>query len=392
MPLACAAVALAIIAQSASSVVGRDLVLGPGVTGDATVFVLTTLVLSAPVLLLARVPKTAWALLLAGTAVVPGIVADRGIPLLQFLLVGVAAGHIAATRSRRESSAVCAVTAVVLAAWAYAWPAGNAATVVAEIGIFLAVLAWSTGRALGRRRAYQEHARAYATDEAVIAERLRIARELHDMVAHSVGIIAIQAGVGRRVIDTRPAEARDALAAIEETSRETLAGMRRTVTALRRTDPRPADRAAPRDPAPGLADVERLAEATRDAGVRVEVRWSGPRPKLPPDLDMSAYRIVQEAVTNVVRHAKTDHCRVTIARDADALTLDIVDDGRGGTPDGGGYGLVGIRERVGLLHGEVTAGPRPEGGFRVGVRLPLPAASPASPSSPSPSPSPEETR
>lgn len=368
----CAAVALAVIAQSTSTVTGRDLILGPTVTGDATIFVLTTLVLATPVLLLARMPKTALLLLLAGTAVIPAVVADRGIPLLQFLLVGIAVARLAATRPRGESLAACAATAVVLVAWAYAWPSGNAATFVAEIGIFLAVLAWLVGRAVGRRRAYQDHERAYATEQAIVAERLRIARELHDMVAHSVGIVAIQAGVGRRVIDTQPAAAREALAAIEATSRETLAGMRRTVTALRRTEPRPADHAAPREPAPGLADVERLAAATRDAGVRVDLRWSGPRPNLPPDLDLSAYRIVQEAVTNVVRHADTDHCRVTIAHDAGELTLDIVDDGRGGTSDGGGYGLVGMRERVGLLHGEFTAGPRPEGGFRVTARLPLP--------------------
>jgi signal transduction histidine kinase len=220
---------------------------------------------------------------------------------------------------------------------------------------------------------HAETLRAQATVQAVTAERLRIARELHDMVAHSIGIIAIQAGVGSRVIDTQPAEARNALSAIEATSRETLSGLRRMLGALRRAEPGSESEAAPLDPSPGLADLDRLAATTADAGVRVEVQWRGQRRPLPADIDLSAFRIIQEAVTNVVRHAGTGHCRVSIDHQDEELSIEVVDDGRGCTIAGTGYGVIGMRERVGLLHGDLSVGPRPEGGFRVAARLPVPA-------------------
>jgi signal transduction histidine kinase len=212
------------------------------------------------------------------------------------------------------------------------------------------------------------------TEQAVTAERLRIARELHDMIAHSIGIIAIQAGVGSRVIETQPAEALAALRAIEATSRETLSGLRRTLVALRQADLVAASVQAPLAPAPGLADVGRLAAATTDAGVRVDVRWGGKRRPLPVDIDLSAYRIVQEAVTNVVRHAGTRRCRVAIDYGEVELSVEVIDDGRGmpSSPVDAGFGITGMRERVSLLHGHFSAGPRPEGGFRVAARLPLP--------------------
>ncbi|RFU36962.1 sensor histidine kinase, partial [Actinomadura logoneensis] len=134
----------------------------------------------------------------------------------------------------------------------------------------------------------------------------------------------------------------------------------------------------PLDPAPGLADLERLVAATADAGVRVEVRWTGERRPLPPEIDLSAFRIVQEAVTNVVRHARVPACRVTIGFGPEELTVLVEDDGTGGTPgaarDGGGFGIVGMRERASLLRGELVAGPRPEGGFRVAARIPTRSA------------------
>jgi signal transduction histidine kinase len=228
---------------------------------------------------------------------------------------------------------------------------------------------------LSRER--REHAvalRAQEVAEAVTAERLWIARELHDMVAHRIGIIAIQAGVGSRVIQTQPAEAREALRAIEATSRETLSGLRRTLVALRQADPESAASGqASLAPSPRLADIERLAAATADAGVRVDVRFSGEQRPLPADIDLSAYRIVQEALTNVVRHAGTGHRRVTVDYGDEELSVEVVDDGRGAKNElAHGFGLVGMRERVGLLHGHLSAGPRPEGGFRVAAQLPLP--------------------
>lgn len=374
-PLLCAVIGLALLWQTTSTTFSGDMLLAPTTAGDALSFFAVSLLLAAPAVALTRFPVSALLLLMLGMAVIPGVVHGRGVPLLQTVLILVAVGHLAATRRRRVSAAYALAAAVFLAAWGFAWPPPDAIGLfLTEVFLFAALLAWMLGRGIGRRRAHDAAVHRHATQEAVVAERLRIARELHDMVAHSVGIIAIQAGVGRRVIDTQPEEARNALAAIEATSRETLAGMRRTVTALRRTDPRPADEAAARAPAPGLADLDRLAAATADAGVHVEVRRTGPRTgRLPADIDLSAYRIVQEAVTNVVRHAGTDRARVHVAMSPTELRLEIEDDGRGGVPDGVGFGLVGMRERAALLHGELTAGPRPGGGFRVAARLPLPA-------------------
>ncbi|HEY3479030.1 MAG TPA: ATP-binding protein, partial [Streptomyces sp.] len=116
----------------------------------------------------------------------------------------------------------------------------------------------------------------------------------------------------------------------------------------------------------------RLVARTRDAGVVVDVRWRGERGPLPPDIDLSAFRVIQEAVTNVVRHAGTPHCRVSVDRGEEELFIEITDDGHGRAVPSPGYGISGMRERVGLLHGEFSAGPRPEGGFRVAARLPVP--------------------
>lgn len=164
---------------------------------------------------------------------------------------------------------------------------------------------------------------------AVTDERLRIARELHDMVAHSIGVIALQAGAARRVIDTQPERARDVPGEIEAAGRKTLSGLRRMLGALRSPEPAlPPSGSQP--PGLGLADVDRLAATTTQAGVRVDVRRAGERRPLPREIDVAAYRIIQEAVTNVVRHAGTTSCRVSI---------DYRDDGRGGGA-GGGYGLI----------------------------------------------------
>jgi signal transduction histidine kinase len=290
------------------------------------------------------------------------------------LAVDLAVGHIAATRRRRVSIVAAVLTLVVqvtLAAFFKILPGDPVNTSGQDIlGI---VTAWTIGNTIRQRRRYSEAQRTQAEIQAVQAERLRIARELHDMIAHSIGVIAIQAGVGRRVIDSQPAEARNALTAIEDTSRETLAGLRGMLGTLRRSDPK--SDSPPLAPAPGLADLDGLVTRSLDAGVRVEVRWSGDRSPLPKDVDLSAYRIIQEAVTNVVRHAYTDHCLVRIEQREDELSIEVIDDGRGGVP-GAGYGITGMRERVGLLHGDFAAGPRPQGGFSVAARIPVPAGVP----------------
>lgn len=300
-----------------------------------------------------------WPLPAFGLALVLGLAAlitfpDPAIAWTQVAVQDLTVLAIAATRRRWVSVPAAVAALVVQVAAAYT---GTDVVPLRLLGVFtLAVIAaWTVGWSLRERREQRELRRARALAD----ERLRIARDVHDLVAHSIGIIALQAGMGRRVIDTQPAEARAALATIEETSRETLAGLRRTVGALRGT--------ATLDPAPGLADLAGLAAV----GVRLDVRTTGaPRP-LPADLELAAYRVVQEAVTNVARHAGVDSCRVTLDHGPEALTVEVVDDGRGGAP-GAGFGLAGMGERVAAFGGTLDAGPRPEGGWRVTARLPVP--------------------
>ncbi|MFB9585665.1 sensor histidine kinase (plasmid) [Streptomyces goshikiensis] len=331
-----------------------------------------------------RKPQLALAMALFGsTAVVAGTadsLHDGLAPsyqgqFLSFLAADLVLGFVVATRTRRASIvAVAASTAVqlpVIGLFAH----GDSMTVNAVIAPLAMAAACMAGLLSRERREHAVALRSQEVDKAVTAERLRIARELHDMVAHSIGIIAIQAGVGSRVIQTQPEQARETLRAIEATSRETLSGLRRTLVSLRQADRgATASEQSPLAPSPGLADVEQLAAATADAGVRVDVRRSGGERPLPADIDLSAYRIVQEALTNVVRHAGTGHCRVDIDYGDEELSVEVVDDGRGVTGNGSahGFGIVGMRERAGLLHGRLSAGPRPEGGFRVAARLPLP--------------------
>lgn len=244
-----------------------------------------------------------------------------------------------------------------------------------ELAVGLITLtAWLIGFSIRQAHVHAETLRARTQAQAVTAERLQLARDLHDQVAHAIGVIAIQAGAGRRVIKTQPEEAANSLAAIEATSRETLAGLRQAVSALRHADMGFETSGVAFGPQPGLAELSKLAESTRNAGVDVEVRWSGKRCVLPADVDTCAFRIIQEALTNVVRHAGAKRCWVAIDQHDDEIAIEVTDNGHGGQVNGRGYGITGMRERVALLNGNLTAGPRPEGGFRVVARLPLMAA------------------
>ncbi|MET7932360.1 sensor histidine kinase [Streptomyces sp. NPDC005322] len=295
---------------------------------------------------------------------------------LSYLAVDLVLGFIVATCARRASVVAVAVSFTVQLLVIGLFAHGDGLAVNGVIALLALAASCMAGLLSRERREHAVALRAQEVAEAVTAERLWIARELHDMVAHSIGIIAIQAGVGSRVIQTQPAEAREALRAIETTSRETLSGLRRTLVSLRPDDRgATASEQSPLAPTPGLADIERLAAATSGAGVRVDVRCSGERRPVPADIDLSAYRIVQEALTNVVRHADTGRCRVAIDYGDGELSVEVVDNGRGATGNGSahGFGIIGMRERAGLLGGHLSAGPRPEGGFRVAARLPLPA-------------------
>jgi signal transduction histidine kinase len=289
------------------------------------------------------------------------------------LLVGVYT--VAAWSSARDRLVAVLAMAIGLTIVAVAGiPGSNTADVAFNFVLYAA--AYLFGSTVRNRRLYseqlEERARELERDReeqaklAVADERLRIAQELHDVVAHSMGVIAVQAGVGAHVIDSDPTEAKKSLQAISQTSRATLAEIRRMLGALREDDE------AAYEPAPGLADLDRLVRDVGSAGVEVEVRNEGDTCELPPGVDFTAYRIVQEALTNVLKHAGRARAEVVVGYETGALRLEIVDDGRGvnGSAEPGGHGLMGMRERVGVYGGSFEAGPRTGGGFRVAVRLP----------------------
>ena len=242
--------------------------------------------------------------------------------------------------------------------------------------------AWLLGHFVGVRHAYTdqlertaelERARAEAARRAVAEERLRLARELHDVVAHSISVIAVQSGVGAHVAASQPEEAAKALAAIEATSRAALIELRRLLGVLRQ-EGEPQGSLAP---VPGLADLDALLTEVAKAGLAVRLRVEGTPWQLPAGVDLSAYRIVQEALTNVVKHAGEARAQVTICYSDQDVTIEVTDDGLGVTAPAGdgrvrvGHGLIGMRERVQVFGGDLQTGPRPGGGFRVAARLPL---------------------
>ncbi|MEU6507951.1 sensor histidine kinase [Streptomyces sp. NPDC046942] len=229
----------------------------------------------------------------------------------------------------------------------------------------LAVVAVSELARVRREQWARERAdRAQAARRRADEERLRIARELHDVLAHSISVINVQAGMGLALLDSDPEQARAALTTIKAASKEALGEVRQVLDTLR------ASGAAPRTPAPGLDRLPELVEQAAAAGLTVEVE--GQPPALPPGADLAAFRIVQEALTNVVRHSGSRHARVAFTHDGDALRLRIDDDGpaTGADAGGSGNGLAGMRERAAALGGTIEAGPRPDGGFRVLAVLP----------------------
>ena len=240
--------------------------------------------------------------------------------------------------------------------------------------------AWLAGRAMRYRRERErtlerltvdlERQREEKARAAVAEERVRIARELHDVVAHAISVIVLQARGGRRSLATDPAEARVALNTIEEMGTQALAEMRRLLGMLRRDDEEIA-----LAPQPSLRYLDTLAAQIREAGLPVDLSVEGEPIELPPGVDLSAYRIVQEALTNALKHAGPATARVVVRYGKDDLELEIADTGPGAAAsDGEGHGLVGMRERVSLYGGRLETGPRDGGGFAVRARLPLDAS------------------
>jgi signal transduction histidine kinase len=202
--------------------------------------------------------------------------------------------------------------------------------------------------------------------EAVVAERARIARELHDVIAHSVSVMTVQAGAAEEMLKRDPERALEPVRAVQETGRQALVEMKRLVGMLREEDDEIG-----LAPQPGLADLDRLVAQVRDAGLPVEVRIEGePRP-LPLGVDLSAYRVVQEALTNALKHAGRATATVTLRYGASDVTIEVADDGAGAGKKSGGHGLIGMRERIGVFGGTFAAGPRDTGGFAVSARLPI---------------------
>jgi signal transduction histidine kinase len=236
----------------------------------------------------------------------------------------------------------------------------------------LGLISWLVGRnfrARSLRLAAAEREQEQRTRLAIGDERSRIARELHDVVAHSVGVIVVQAQGARRVFDRDPERAREALGSIEQTARHALSEMRRSLGVLR------DDRSAMLAPQPGIADLDGLLEQAREGGLTVELVVEGEPRALPRSVDLSAYRIVQEALTNTIKHAGPARSRVTMRYGERELELEVSDDGPGssvnGAEGGSGHGLVGMRERVASHGGELHLGSGPEGGFVVRASLPL---------------------
>ena len=385
---------------------------------------LLALIVALPVGLRRRDPVGALILALVGCSLIVAVGGEinRG----PFLPLALTLYMVAATRIRTvavlslaASLALLVIQGVILSL------TGRGSGPATGVALIL-IIAWMIGMSAQQRRSYTARVREQVATAAVTEERLRIARELHDVVAHSMTVVAVQAGFGEYVFEAGPEQARAALGNIQHVTREALSDMQRLLGVLRQdgagqpgAEPagaRPAAGPVPARqlqlaPAPGLADLERLVSTTAGAGVRVNVTRTGDNRDIPPGIDQSAFRIVQEALTNVVKHSGATSCKVTVGYERDGLRIEITDPGgeaqgprdevagaagqRGvpggrppglatgpaarqhhgadGGPNGTGHGILGMRERVGLCGGEFSAGPLPGRGFGVAARFPLPA-------------------
>jgi signal transduction histidine kinase len=338
------------------------------------------LLATLPLLLRARLPFAApvwvFGVYAALSAVDREAVSSLDTNAFTLLLAFWAVGAQDETRQALAGVAIgCASIAVLVERDVRIEPADAIGVVIAGAGLSLAAFALERrarrAAELQQRAERLEREREQRERVAVAEERRRIARDLHDVVAHGVGVMTVQAGAARLLLDDDPGRAREPLLAVEQTGRQALGELRRLLGILRADEPEPALR-----PQPGLADLEGLLAQARDAGLPVGMVVEGAPAPLPAGIDLAAYRIVQEALTNTRKHAGPARACVAVRYAPEALELEISDDGRAGANGGGGHGLVGMRERVALYGGRLDAGPRPEGGFSVRARLPLQAAGP----------------
>jgi signal transduction histidine kinase len=338
--------------------------------------VLSTVALIAAFFLRKRFPfgaPAAVALVIAGSSFVDErLIPNSFIPLL----AGIAANVLfAMLPERRKALAGYALALAAAAIVDRNDPEGSVGSWVWVAIVF--TVGWIVGWAYGGQSRQTEEARERAQRAerereerarlAVSEERARIARELHDVVGHSVSVMTVQASAVRRLLKPDQEREREALLIVEQTGREAMAEMRRMVGVLRRPEEAPA-----LAPQPSLEHLDKLVEHAREAGLPVALRVEGDPVQLPAGVDLTAYRLVQEGLTNALKHARAQTAEVVVRYADGRVELSVIDDGTGdGGGDSGGHGLVGMRERVSVYGGELEAGPRPDGGFALRATLPV---------------------
>ena len=349
------------------------------VVGGRGVLAVLALLVTLPLAVRRRAPA-ATLLIAAGALVLSALLVSHshGVPVEVFLALLLAFYSVGAHCDDRRSVVVGAAAVAAIAAADVARPGSFSASGTRPAAWLVFAIAWLVGRDLRRRRqrvadledrAVQlEREREEQAQLAVAEERARIARELHDVIAHGVSVIVVQAQAGPHLLND-PERIRSAFHSIESSGRDALSELRRLLGILRTGDQQLAI-----GPQPGLGSLQSLVEQVRASGLPIEMRIEGEPVQLPAGIDLSAYRIVQEALTNIVKHAGDATAEVVIRYRARELELDVVDNGRGGagSVNGSGHGLIGMRERVALYGGTLNAGTRTGGGgYAVRARLPL---------------------
>ncbi|WP_375478625.1 sensor histidine kinase [uncultured Jatrophihabitans sp.] len=348
----------------------------PDGRGDLVVFAVCGVLITVPLAWRRRAP-VAVVLVVSSAALALAYSRSADLPI-GMVIASLVAGYSLGAYARGRRSAAALIVALVLVAVANVRhnDAGVAGLILTPV-VFL-VVPWLVGRlvsrllseraALRRLSVQLEHEQREVARTSVLEERSRIARELHDIVAHSISVMVVQAGAAEQFIDPS-SRARTALADIRTTGQQALVEMRHLLGILRTDDPDGSTLA----PAPGLAGLEALAAAARQSGLGVTVAERGERPVLPPGVDVAAYRLVQESLSNIRKHARARTAAVTLDYRSTRLTIDVIDDGVGGVGGSGpvGHGLIGMRERVALYGGRLESGPRAEGGWRVTAELPV---------------------
>ena len=348
------------------------------VVGGRGVFSVLLLLVTLPLAVRRRLPATTLLTATGALVLVALLVSHaQGIPVEIFLALLLAFYSVGAHCDDRRSALVAAVAVAAIAAADLARPGSFSASGSRPSAWLAFAIAWLVGRDLRRRRQRVtdledraerlDREREEQAQLAVAEERGRIARELHDVIAHGVSVIVVQAQAGPHLVGD-PQRAISVFRAIESTGRDALVELRRLLGILRSEDEQLAI-----GPQPGLASLESLVEQMRTSGLAVKLRIEGEPVHLPAGIDLSAYRIVQEALTNVVKHAGDAEAEVIIRYGARALELDVLDDGRGRptSVNGSGHGLIGMRERVTLYGGTLETGTLKAGGYAVHARLPL---------------------